>query len=67
MDYNTDGKSSFKEFLFAYVGWVGTAEEDEEEEDEEEDEEEGNGDSKQEGGTGGEHEEGIEAAPAAAS
>jgi len=22
MDYNTDGQCSFKEFLYAYVGWV---------------------------------------------
>eukprot|EP00270_Netrium_digitus_P004896 TRINITY_DN1630_c0_g1_i5.p2 TRINITY_DN1630_c0_g1~~TRINITY_DN1630_c0_g1_i5.p2 ORF type:complete len:222 (-),score=64.76 TRINITY_DN1630_c0_g1_i5:845-1510(-) len=29
MDYNTDGHCSFKEFLYAFVGWVGTAEVDE--------------------------------------
>ncbi|CAI5523400.1 unnamed protein product [Closterium sp. Naga37s-1] len=40
MDYNTDGQCTFKEFLFAYVGWVGTAEEEEDEEEEEEKEEE---------------------------
>ncbi|CAI7908345.1 unnamed protein product [Closterium sp. NIES-53] len=40
MDYNTDGQCTFKEFLFAYVGWVGTAEEEDDEEEEEEKEEE---------------------------
>ena len=59
MDYNTDGKSSFKEFLFAYVGWVGTAEEDEEEE--------GNTDSKQEDGKHGEQDKGSGTEPPAAS
>ncbi|CAI5980638.1 unnamed protein product [Closterium sp. NIES-65] len=39
MDYNTDGQCTFKEFLFAYVGWVGTAEEEEDEEEEEKEEE----------------------------
>lgn len=44
MDYNTDGLCSFKEFLYAYVGWVGTAE------DEDEDEDEG-GETKEQGAT----------------
>lgn len=35
MDYDNNGRCTFKEFLFAFVGWVGT-EDDEEDEDEEE-------------------------------
>lgn len=33
MDFDSDGQCTFKEFLFAFIGWVGTAE-DEDEEDE---------------------------------
>ena len=32
MDWDRDGKVAFKEFLFAFTGWVGVEDEEEEEE-----------------------------------
>eukprot|EP00271_Cylindrocystis_brebissonii_P014453 TRINITY_DN357_c0_g2_i12.p1 TRINITY_DN357_c0_g2~~TRINITY_DN357_c0_g2_i12.p1 ORF type:complete len:244 (-),score=61.12 TRINITY_DN357_c0_g2_i12:2034-2765(-) len=35
MDYDSNGQCTFKEFLFAFLGWVGTAEDDEDEDEDE--------------------------------